>query len=51
MKFNKIDLKELKPQKFNKCLVEDVAGLFVFYVYIPELSGIVKCSFGDIFMP
>lgn len=51
VKYNKIDLKEIKPKTFTKCFVEDVQGLFVFYAYVPELQGLVKCSYGEVFMP
>lgn len=47
----KIDPKALKNGKLNNCLVEDVAGLFVFYAYVPDLKGLLKCSFGEILMP
>lgn len=33
------------------CTVEDVGGVFVFYLYSPELKGLLKCSFGDIYSP
>ncbi|CAD8162146.1 unnamed protein product [Paramecium pentaurelia] len=51
VKYNKIELKDVKPKQYTQCFVEDVQGLFVFYAYIPELQGLVKCSYGEVFMP
>lgn len=43
--------KKVPEKQFKGCVVEDVQGLFTFYVYVPELKALVKCTFGDIFMP
>lgn len=44
-------MKKVPEKEYKSCLVEDVSGLFIFYVYVNELKGLVKCTFGDIFMP
>jgi hypothetical protein len=38
-------------QKFVSGIVEDVSALFVFYVYVKELKGLLKCCLGEIFPP